>query len=156
MSQTDRPRPSLELLNQYAEDFNKSSALRQFSATLSFPSQSLLRIDMEVRPEFRGGLGDANLVNGLVLSALFDLSIGCTSALIDPTRRSATMQLSMSFERPVSGQRIHSEAELTQAGGKTAFAVARIYDEAGNVCSRCQGVLRISSLPWREGEASPF
>lgn len=154
MPEPDRPTPSLELLNRYAAEFNRSDILRSFGARISFPSTKLLRLDMDVRPEFRGGLGDMTVVNGGVLAALFDVAIGCTAAFIDPSRRSATLQLSMSFEKPVTGDRIHVEAELNNAGGRTAFSSARIYDEAGNACARCQGVLRISTLPWVNG-ASP-
>ena len=46
----------------------------------------------------RGGMG-FEAVNGGILAAMFDLVLGASVALVDPTRRSATMQLSMSFMR---------------------------------------------------------
>src|SRR5699024_6548403 len=93
-------------------------------------------------------------INGGVLAALFDLSIGVCGALVDPGRRSATIQLSMNFERPVTGDRIHAEAKIDRAGGTNIFASAVIFDESGQPCARAQGVVRISRSGWQNG-ASP-
>jgi uncharacterized protein (TIGR00369 family) len=151
MPEQDRPRPTPAQLAHYAREFNNTQTLRAFGARVSFPTPDQVRVEVEIRPEFGGGMGSAEVVNGGLLAAVFDLTIGCTSALVDPTRRSATLQLSMSFERPVTGRRISAEGELTTVGGRTSFATARILDEAGNVCARCQGVVRVSSLTWDSG-----
>ena len=86
----------------------------------------------EVRAEHRGGLGTA-AVNGLVLAGLFDLAVGSTVVLLDPRRRSATVQLSMSFERAVFGSSARCEAWIDRAGQRTLFASARILDAEGQV-----------------------
>ena len=99
-----------------------------------------------------GGLG-ADAVNGGVLAAIFDLVIGSTPALIDPTRRTATMQLSMSFMKPVRGKRFHAEAWVDSAGGSTLFSSAVIKDEHGGICARCQGVVKMSKGPWASGNS---
>jgi uncharacterized protein (TIGR00369 family) len=152
MSEPDRPLPSPDQLHRYAEEFNASRSLKALGARISFPSPGLVRVDVEeARPEFLGGLGSAEAVNGALLAALFDLVIGCSAALVDPTRRSATVQLSMSFERPLVGRRLHAEAEVTTAGGRTLFSAARIRDAEGNVCARCNGVVRMSTQPWDSG-----
>jgi len=142
-------KPTPEQLLRTAELFNESGALRAFGVRISFPTVAnvLLTVD-PVLPQHRGGLG-TDAVNGGVLAGLFDLAIGCTALLIDPTRRSATMQLSMSFERPVRGDRFTVEAEITSAGSKTLYSAARVLDEKGAVCARCQGLTRVSSLPWK-------
>jgi uncharacterized protein (TIGR00369 family) len=103
-----------------------------------------------VQPEHRGGLGTEAL-NGGVLAAIFDLAIGCTSALVDPTRRSATVQLSMSFQRPTLGDRVRVEGRVDHAATSTIFSSARLYDAAGNECAKCQGVVRIGRVPWSSG-----
>jgi uncharacterized protein (TIGR00369 family) len=149
MSEPDRPRPSLEQLNRYAEEFTASRTLKTFGARVSFPTQDLVRVEVdEARPEFLGGLGSAENINGGMISAMFDLIVGCTGALVDPTRRAATMQLSMTFERPVMGRRVRAEATVTNAGTRAVFSEARIYDGEGNLCARCNGVLRLSTQPW--------
>jgi uncharacterized protein (TIGR00369 family) len=106
-----------------------------------------------VRPEHRGGLGMASAINGAVIAALFDLALGCTPALLDPTKRCATLQLSMSFQRPLTGDSVRAEAEIDSHGKNTLFASARILDGQGAVCARAQGVVRLSTIPWATGES---
>lgn len=151
---SDTPsRPTQEQLDRFAEQFNNSQTLRLFSARVSFPEGRKVVVSIpEVRPEHRGGLG-TSAVNGGIIAAMFDLVIGCTPALLDPTRRCATLQLSMSFQRPLTGDAVRAEAEIDSAGKNTLFASARIMDSQGNVCARAQGVVRISSLPWASGDS---
>ena len=146
-------RPTPEQLATYAEQFNQSKSLRYFNAKVSFPEGKRCRVVIDpVLPEHRGGLG-AEAVNGGVLAAIFDLAIGCTPALIDPTRRNATVQLSMSFERPVTGQVLIAEAWITSAGSTTLFSSAEIRDGAGRTCARAQGLVRLSRQKWASGSS---
>ncbi len=141
-----------EDLTRYAEEFNNSRGLKHFGVVLSFPEGKRVEVRLDpIRPEHRGGLGSTEAVNGGILAALFDLAIGCTPALIDPKRRSATMQLSMSFERPVTGRALTVVAEIGTAGQSVVFSNARVLDEQGAVCARCQGVVRFSKIPWAKG-----
>lgn len=150
---TKRARPTPEQLQRYADEFNRSASLRHLGVKVSFPTSDRVRVDLDpVKPEQLGGLG-AEAVNGGVLAAIFDLVIGCSPALIDPTRRNATMQLSMSFMRAVRGKRIWAEAWIDQAGSSTVFSTAELYDEQGTVCARCQGVVKISKLAWSSGSS---
>lgn len=152
MSDT-QARPTQEQLDRFAELFNQSQTMRLFGLRLSFPQGEKVVITLpEVRPEHRGGLGTA-AVNGGVIAAMFDYAIGCTPALLDPSRRAATMQLSMSFERPLRGDTLHVEATIDNAGTSTLFASARLYDAQGHVCARCQGVVKVSQLKWASGES---
>lgn len=149
-----RLRPTPEQLAAYAAGFNASATLRHFGATVSFPSPERVRATIDpVKPEQLGGMG-TSVVNGGVLAALFDLVIGCSAALVDPTRRSATMQLSMNFMRPCQGPRIHAEAWVERAGGSTVFATAEIVDGTGAVVARAQGVVKHARIGWEDG-ASP-
>jgi uncharacterized protein (TIGR00369 family) len=147
------PGPSPEQLARYAEKFNHSQALRGFGFQVSFPTMDkvVVRVD-PVRPDHRGGLG-TQAVHGGVLAAVFDLVIGCTPALIDPTRRTATVQLSMSFERPVHGEAIWAEGQIDTVGQTTLFSSARIFDAEGNACARCLGVVRLSKIKWASGDS---
>jgi uncharacterized protein (TIGR00369 family) len=136
--------PSLEDLARAAELFNRSTPMAHAGFRLSFPSTELAVAELpEVRAEHRGGLG-TSAVNGGVLSALFDLVTGCTALLVDARQRSATVQLSMSFERPVFGNSVRAEARITNLGSRTLFARARILDEKGQSCAHCQAVVAIA------------
>ena len=153
MSDTPSTPPSQAQLDRFAEGFNQSLTLRHFGARMSFPEGRKVVVTLpEVKPEHRGGLG-TSAVNGGILAALFDLAIGCTPALRDPTKRCATIQLSMSFERPATGDSLQVEATVDHGGPSTVFASARLLDSEGRVCARCQGVVRVSSQPWANGDS---
>ena len=146
-------RPTQEQLDRYAEQFNQSQTMRLLGLRLSFPQGEKVVITLpEVRSEHRGGLGTA-AINGGIISAMFDYAIGCTPALVDPTRRCATMQMSVSFERPLRGHTVRAEATIDSVGTSTLFASARMYDEKGHVCARCQGVVKVSRMKWASGES---
>jgi uncharacterized protein (TIGR00369 family) len=151
---SDTPsRPTQEQLDRYAELFNQSQSLRFFGVRVSFPEGRKCVVTLpEVRSEHLGGLG-TSAINGGIIAALFDLVIGCTPALLDPTKRCATLQLSMSFQRPLTGNNVRAEAEIDSYGKNTLFASARVLDAEGQVCARAQGVVRLSTIPWASGES---
>jgi uncharacterized protein (TIGR00369 family) len=141
---TEAPPPTLEELARAAELLNRSIPLTHVGVRVSFPATDLVVAEIpQVRPEHRGGLG-TSAVNGAVLAAVFDLAVGCTAALVDPRRRTATMQLSMSFERPLFGDSLRAEARIDSRGQRTIFASARILDDRGQVCARCQAVVALA------------
>ncbi|QSQ19681.1 PaaI family thioesterase [Pyxidicoccus parkwayensis] len=146
--------PAQADLDRYAEQFNRSLTLRHFGAHLSFPEGKKVVVTLpELRPEHRGGLGSGAAVNGLTLAAMFDLAIGCSGALVDPSRRCATVQLSMSFERAVTGDVCRVEAEVSNKSVSLLFSTARAFDSQGRECARCNGVVKLSNLPWPNGES---
>lgn len=145
--------PTLEMLKRYADTFNGSTALKAFGVRLEFPDLERVHVVMDpIKPEHLGGLG-TSAVNGGVLAAAFDLAIGCTPALVDPTRRNATMQLSMSFLRPVTGTRFHVESRIDRSGSDTLFATARLFDAKGDLCSTGSGLVKLSRHPWNDGHS---
>jgi uncharacterized protein (TIGR00369 family) len=130
-----------ELLAKYAELLNAHPSLTSYGVRVSFPDEHRLRIEVSHVPtSMRGGMGDDAVVNGGVLSALCDLMIGSTAGLVDPTTRSATVQLSIRFERPLRGPRIQGEARVDHSTGRTIFASGELSDDQGRVCVRCQGL----------------
>ncbi|HTV24251.1 MAG TPA: PaaI family thioesterase [Polyangiaceae bacterium] len=130
-----------ERLAKYAELLNAHPSLAAYGVRLTFPDEKRLRIEVsEVPASMRGGMGDDAVVNGGVLSALCDLMIGSTAGLVDPTTRSATVQLSIRFERPLRGLRILGEARVDHSTGRTIFASGELSDDQGRVCVRCQGL----------------
>ena len=142
------PRPTLEQLARYSDAFNQSATLSHFGMKVSFPNIDTVEVVLDpVLPQQRGGMG-SDAVNGGVLAAMFDLVIGCAPALVDPTRRSATVQLSMNFMNGARGNRIVARAHVTRAGEKLVFAAASIFDAQGVECASATGLSRLSSIPW--------
>jgi uncharacterized protein (TIGR00369 family) len=146
-----------ERLARYAELLNAHPSLASYGVRLTFPDEHRLRIEVgQVAASMRGGMGDDAVVNGGVLSALCDLMIGSTAGLVDPGTRSATVQLSIRFERPLRGQRIVGEARVDHSTGRTVFASGELSDDQGRVCVRCQGLATLlRPSPAASGAASP-
>jgi uncharacterized protein (TIGR00369 family) len=145
------PRPTLEQLARYSEAFNQSQTLLHFGLKVRFPNIDTVEVVLDpVQSVQRGGLG-SDAVNGGILAAIFDLVIGCAPALVDPTRRSATVQLSLNFMTAVRGDRIVARAHVTRAGETLVFAAASIFDAQGNECATATGLSRLSSIPWAAG-----
>jgi uncharacterized protein (TIGR00369 family) len=146
--------PSLpEQLARYADDFNQSQALKLFGTRISFPTTERVRIEIDpLRTEHLGGMG-SDVVNGGVLSAAFDLAIGCTGALVNPQLRNATTQLSLFFERPLRGRVLRAEAWINSHGKVLLFSSAEITDDAGRVCARGTGEVRLTDKPWNNGHS---
>ncbi len=141
---------SAEALKRYADAFNQSELLQFFGMRIEFPDlDTVCAVVDEAHVGHMGGLGEEVAINGGVLAAIYDLVIGCAGALVDPTTRSATVQLSMNFERPVIGPYVRAEAKVDRAGKSLAFVSAKIYDENDRVCSHGQGVVKRSDKPWR-------
>lgn len=148
-----KPRPTIEQLKRYSDSFNDSATLKHFGVRVTFPNEDLVEVVIDqIKPEQRGGLG-TDAINGGVLAAVFDLAIGCTPALVDPTRRSATVQLSINFMRAVRGERLIAQAKVERAGDVLLFASAKIIDDQGVVCATCTGMSRLTDLPWAGGES---
>ncbi len=148
MAENTVQRPTAEALAIYAARFNDSAALKTMSTVLSFPQGERVHLETIIQPWQRGGLSGTPAVNGGVLSALFDLAIGCTPALVDPTRKTATVQLSMTFERGVMGERIRVHGKVERATSSFLFSSATLYDENDQACARCLGVVRMSHKSW--------
>jgi acyl-coenzyme A thioesterase PaaI-like protein len=141
--------PTPEQLNAYAAAFNASATLGFFGAHIEFEDDKARAIIDPVTDDMRGGMG-GGFINGGIVAALFDLAIGITPALIDPSRRCATMSLSVNFERPVSGDRIVCEAWINRAGS-VVYASAHLLAGDGTVCAHAQGLVRHSKQKWASG-----
>lgn len=153
MSTPRAPRPTPEQLARYAELFNASETMKHFGVRIHFPDAETVEAVLDpIQPSQRGGLG-SDAVNGGVLAALFDLTIGCAPATIDPTRRSATVQLSMNFMRGVRGDKLVARGRVDRAGSTLIFCSSEILDAKGELCATCTGMVRLSELKWASGES---
>jgi uncharacterized protein (TIGR00369 family) len=146
-------KPTAQQLARYAQLFNESLTMKHFGVRIRFPDDATVEAILDpIQPEQRGGLG-SDAVNGGVLAALFDLAIGCTPALIDPTRKTATVQLSMQFMKGVRGNKLLVRGKVDRAGGVLVFSHAEVFDAQGNLCAQCQGMARMSEEKWQSGES---
>jgi uncharacterized protein (TIGR00369 family) len=146
-----KPKPTADQLARYADAFNQSETLKHFGVKVSFPDLETCEVVLDpVQPSQRGGLG-SDAVNGGVLAAIFDLVIGCAPALVDPERRSATVQLSLNFMNAVRGDRVVARSRVARGGETLVFAEAELFDSKGTLCASATGLSRLSSMPWSSG-----
>ncbi len=134
---------SQEELDRFAAGWSATPVLGYFGFQLSFPERARVEIVIDpLREGQRGGLGTA-AANGGIIAATYDFAIGCVPLLVPPLRRSATVQLSMSFERALRGSRLRCVARLDRATKELVFASASMFDEQGQECSRATGLVKL-------------
>jgi uncharacterized protein (TIGR00369 family) len=135
---------TLEALRALAVLWNAGPPMQHFGARLEFTRVDRVRAVIDpVKSFHRGGIG-TEAVNGVVLAGLFDLVIGTVGWLTRPEKRSATVNLAMSFFRPTRGDRVVAEARLVRAGMNLVFVAAEIHDSAGVTTARCDGTCAVA------------
>ena len=138
------PEPlTADQLTTLAQAWNASAIVAHLGFSIAYEEASRVVVTLSpVRPEHRGGLG-TDAINGGVLAGMFDFAVGCTSALAPPLRRSATISLSITFERGVRGDSARCEAWVERAARTLVFVSSRILDGEGTVCARCNGIVSL-------------
>ena len=96
--------------------WNEHPGLRHLGVRVDLSAPDVVRVYVDpVQPHHRGGLGTA-AVNGAVIAAAFDVTIGLVGHLCHADRRTGTAQLSIHFLQPVVGDRFEILGRLTRAG----------------------------------------
>ena len=132
--------------------WNEHPGLRHLGVRVDLSAPDVVRVYVDpVQPHHRGGLGTA-AVNGAVMAAAFDVTIGLVGHLCHADRRTGTAQLSIHFLQPVVGDRFEILGRLTRAGRSLVFATADLHDEHGRLCSRCEGIVAVAGGPQAEAE----
>ena len=135
--------PAPEFLEHLVKVFNTSEMLRHFDAVIEFPDDERVRATVpEVKPYMHGGLQGA-AVNGGIINALLDLVIGMTGLVRGREARSATVQMSVSFLRPLTGTKVVAEGWIEKGGATLLFSAGHVLDAEGNVCATATGVVRL-------------
>lgn len=134
----------LAALQAYVARFNELDFVKQFGVRVEVPDEeTVLAIIDPLKPSHRGGL-QSQAVNGGVLASMFDLALGMPGLLrAQPDRRTATVQLSMSFMRALRGERLEARAWIVRGGSGLLFTEAEARDGEGNVCAVASGVVRM-------------
>jgi acyl-coenzyme A thioesterase PaaI-like protein len=136
---------SLEQLRARYADFEQLEFMQLFGARMEIVDMEHVRVSIDpLKPAHRGGI-QGTAVNGGVLAAMFDLALGMPGLLrTHPEgKRSATIQISMSFMRALKGDMMLTEAWIERAGAGLLFTRAEARDAKGTVCATAQGVVRV-------------
>lgn len=86
-------------------------------------------------------------VHGGAVAALADTTAAhaVRSLLGDPKALIYSVELSLTFLRPLTGERVHAEGEALRVGRRLAFAEARIRDDLGVLCATAKVTFSIPS-----------
>jgi uncharacterized protein (TIGR00369 family) len=126
-----------------AERWSALPAMRALGARADFSGEDAVRIVLDrVQPFHRGGLG-TEAVNGAVIAGLCDAAVGMVGHFQAPTSQIGTVQLSIQFQRPVTGERVTAVGRLVKGGRQLIFARCEIEDERGQVCAVCDGIVAV-------------
>ncbi|WP_114973430.1 PaaI family thioesterase [Rhodoferax ferrireducens] len=116
----------------------------------------------QVLPSQRGGGGTDHVLNGGVVSYMFDGALGwaiISSLLampealeIDPFElRQFTMNLDITYLDAAIGDRFEAHGKVVRVSRSTAFAEGRFLDANGKVCATAKGIWRVF---WPRNNAS--
>lgn len=108
--------------------------------------RSIVAID-PILPHHRGG-GGSEAVNGAIIAYLFDCGMGaaCDSLWLGvpiENHRTSTMDMAISYVRPVYGEVCHCESFVVGGGRNVVYTRGEVKDAEGTVCAHALGSYRI-------------
>lgn len=102
-----------------------------------------IRTRFTTRPEFLNLLG---MTHGGFVAAMLDETMGPALVCSLPARHFCpTIELKVSYHRPVRPGPVYGEGRVLQKGGTIGFVEARLHDSAGNLLASSSGTFRILS-----------
>ena len=135
------------------ELWNASPYFAFMGIVLTEGREGRARCELRVTDRHRGGGGTA-AVNGGVIAYVFDGVLGTAVATSHPAAPHVTLQLDVSYLRPLEGDLLRAEAWVVRGGSRIVFAQAEIRDGAGELCASARSIFRIFAPIASEG-ASP-
>lgn len=122
------------------QNWNSHITVKSLGVKIDLSNDDFIKIVLDnPKPVHRGGIG-TDAINGGILSALFDLSIGLIAIVNSDNHRVATIQLNINFVKPVKGNSLFVEARLIKKGKNLIFGKAEIFDEKEDLCTYCNGI----------------
>jgi len=102
-----------------------------------------LRNQFTTQPEFLNLLG---MTHGGFVAAMLDETMGPALVCSLPARHFCpTLELKVSYHRPVRPGRVFGEGRVLQKGGTIGFVEAKLHDAAGELLASSSGTFRILS-----------
>jgi uncharacterized protein (TIGR00369 family) len=121
-------------------NWNNHITVKSLGVKIDLSNDDFIKIVLDnPKPVHRGGIG-TDAINGGILSALFDLSVGLIAIVNSENHRVATIQLNINFLKPVKGNFLVVQARLIKKGKNLIFGRAEIFDEKGDLCAYCDGI----------------
>jgi acyl-coenzyme A thioesterase PaaI-like protein len=135
-----------DVLRELTERLNQHPGISRMGIRLDFSTPGAVRADVDpIEPHHRGGMGTP-AVNGPTIAGVFDLVTGFTGYLQALGKRVGVAQLHIHYLRPVLGDRFHVIGKPAHVGHSLVFVASELFDEAGVVCARSDGIVALSNM----------
>ena len=137
-----------KICQQWIAGLSAHPIMAQTGLTATLLDGGVVRFDLtELKDYHLGGFsGTRQVVNGAILSAMFDGLCGAAANLHAPKGGSATVDLSAQFMRATTGPTVTGYSAVVSRGTKLAFVEALIIDGKNNVTARCTATCTVSSV----------
>ncbi|MCL4343604.1 MAG: PaaI family thioesterase [Thaumarchaeota archaeon] len=80
-----------------------------------------------------------NILNGGVTATLADAAGGCAALSYNLGKNEVTVDLDVSYLRPISEGPVAAESSVVKGGESIAYTITNIYDGKGNLCAIAKG-----------------
>jgi len=147
--------PHLDRIAAYKQSWNDNSFLKAQGLVVEETAvgQAIVRLPKAL-PGQRGGGGSDTVLNGGVISYMFDGALGWAiissllampeAADIDPfDLRQFTINLDITFLNAAMGDSFEARGNVVRVSRTTAFAEGQFLDAKGTVCATAKGIWRV-------------
>jgi uncharacterized protein (TIGR00369 family) len=147
--------PPLERIAAYKRSWNDSSFMKAQCLEVEELGTGNVVVRLpQALPSQRGGGGTEHVLNGGVVSYMFDGALGWSiiSSLlampeavdIDPFElRQFTINLDITYLEASIGDRFEAHGKVVRVSRSTAFAEGRFLDANGKLCATAKGIWRV-------------
>lgn len=122
--------------------FNKSEFICHLGITISLDNPLAPKCTIEKISAFHlGGIGQ-DFINGAIIAAVLDLSLGLTGLQYSEKGHFATTNLNIDIAKPIKNGRFHAISTCNREIGNAIFSEATIYDCDNAPCVYATGKIR--------------
>ena len=123
--------------------FNHSEFAQHFGVHVALDNPELPRCEIsDIKPFHLGGVGQ-DFINGAIISAVVDFSLGLTGLKFSKLGKFATRSISIDISRPIEKGRFYALAKSNKKIGNKVFSEATIYNHQDKPCVYATGMLRV-------------
>ncbi|MFP3283161.1 MAG: PaaI family thioesterase [Nitrososphaeria archaeon] len=106
------------------------------------PGDCVLRLDFREELTRFGGI-----MNGGAIATLMDAAGGCAALAYNLGRNEVTVDLSISYMKPVAEGPVRARANLVRGGKALAFVEMKLEDGRGELCAAAKGTYMYLDWP---------
>lgn len=124
--------------------FNSSPFTRHMGLSISLDDPSTPKcMIIDAQPFQTGGVGQ-DFVNGAIIAAMFDFTIGLTALPYASQGNFATTNVNVKFIKPVEQNGVYVTATCTRKIDKKLFVEATLFNRRNDACCHANGEIRVA------------